>query len=208
MIGKVKKMNLICAKPYWTQHKGMDDLILDLICKTAPQNSATRHENSISVRPFVGALMAAAYGIFSVTNSMPAHAQITFSEQTTELQELERQVNDCAVQQEISSCFNALSRTHILQNSQVNSENSAESIMRNAVMFLPLYMLAELYERKGRQDVACGYAQSGKRQLHRLLIDVDALMAKDPLAFRNVDKTKRGLQEIEGRFDKVLSMCD
>lgn len=138
---------------------------------------------------------------------MTAQAQITFSETTAELEALEVSVNNCATRQLISSCLEALSRTHVLQISHIDSENSADKIMRNAVMLLPLYMLGELYNREGRQDISCGYALSGERQLHRLLRDTDSLMAQDPAAFKNIDKTKRGLQDFQAQFDEALARC-
>ena len=143
-----------------------------------------------------------------MTAQRTAQAQITFSQKTAELEALEVSVNNCAARQLIPSCLEALSRTHILQISHGDSEDSADKIMRNAVMLLPLYMLAQLYDRKGRQDVSCGYALSGERQLHRLLRDTDSLMAQDPAAFKNIDKTKRGLQDFQAQFDEVLAQCD
>lgn len=80
--------------------------------------------------------------------------------------------------------------------------------MRNAVMLLPLYMLAELYDRKDRHEVSCGYAKSGERQLQRLLRDLDTLMAQDPSAFKNIEALKRDLQDVQARFNRVLAECD
>lgn len=155
------------------------------------------------------ALLILAFGLMApMSAQMTAQAQITFSEKTAELEALEASVNDCAARQVISACYAALSRTHVLQNSYVDSEDSADRIMRNAVMLLPLYMLAELYNRDGRQDVSCGYALSGERQLHRLLRDLDRLLTKDPAAFKNIDKTQRGLQDFQARFDKALARCE
>ena len=81
-------------------------------------------------------------GTAPMSAQMTAQAQITFSEKTAELEALEASVNDCAARQVISACYAALSRTHVLQNSYIDSENSADRIMRNAVMLLPLYMLS------------------------------------------------------------------
>ena len=137
-----------------------------------------------------------------------AQAQIDFSQETPEFERLEARVNDCAKQQTISSCHQALGQTHILQISHGAAENSSDRIMRNAVMLLPLNMLAQLYKRKGRLEVSCGYAQSGERQLHILLKDLDSLMTQDPSAFKNIDNLKRDLKEVQAKFDPLLKRCD
>lgn len=139
---------------------------------------------------------------------LSVQAQIIFGEKTAELEQLETIVNLCSKQQTISSCHAALSRSHVIQLTESSSPDPAMPIMRNAVMLLPLYMLAELYEHEDRQDLSCGFAQSGKRQLDRLFRDIDTLMAKDSLAFKNIDETKHGLSDIGSRFDKVLQQCN
>lgn len=146
--------------------------------------------------------------IFTLSSAMSAKAQIDFGIKTENVLELEERVNKCAAEQTISVCFSALSRAHVMQISYADTEYDAERIMRNAVILLPLHMLAQLYEREGRDDVSCGFAQSGERQLHKLLADIDRLMAKDPTAFKNIDKTKNGLKDVQDYFDKVLKNCD
>lgn len=134
-------------------------------------------------------------------------AQITFSQKTAETESLEARVNQCTEKQTISLCLGALSRTHVLQLSHNNTPDTADTLMRNAVMLLPLYVLAELYNHEDREDLSCGFAQSGDRQLNILLQDIDTLMARDPDAFKNIETTKSGLVDIGARFDKVLAQC-
>ncbi|MEP3890781.1 MAG: hypothetical protein ABJN69_09950 [Hellea sp.] len=144
----------------------------------------------------------------TLTTPLSAQAQINFSQKTPELKRLEARVNDCAKQQTLSSCHQALGQTHILQTSHGTTDNSSDRIMRNAVMLLPLNMLAQLYKRKGRSEVSCGYAQSGERHLKRLLRDLDSLMAQDPSAFKNIDSLKRDLKDVQAKFEPLLKRCD
>ena len=145
--------------------------------------------------------------IFAAMVSVPASAQINFSEESSRLASIEGSVNDCATKQGVTICLNALAHARMLRQGIAAEGESADKIMIETVELVPLYVLARLSQLDGDMATACAYATEGEAQLLEIALMTERLAAKDPGAFQGTEKTFSGLGQLRQRYGEVQVAC-